>query len=119
MNENIVNIGTTSTTINNKKVNEINWEAKYDGQIADINVDINNNGQEQNISLKLTNDELIRLLNGPTVNQSLDQRLMNDFLIQSKFNNTKQRKASKKNKKTKGKSKSKSIKNVSRSRKNK
>lgn len=102
MNESIVNIGTTTTTINNKKVNEINWDAKYDGQKADIKLDINNNGQQQQISMKLTNDELIRLLNAPTVNQSLDQRLMNDFLIQSKTR--KKRKL----KKTKSKSKSKS-----------
>jgi hypothetical protein len=114
MNESIVNIGNTTTTINNKKINEINWDARYDGQIANINLDINNNGQEEHVTMKLTNNDLVRLLNGPTSNQSLEQSLMKDFNLQSKMNNTKKRKVSKQNKKTKGKSKSKVNKKTSR-----
>jgi hypothetical protein len=82
MKTNIINTGSTTTTINNTKVNEINWDAKYDGNEADINLEIYKNGKEkENISLKLSNEELMHLLNKPSINQPVDQRLINDFSL--------------------------------------
>jgi len=117
MNE-IINTGSTTTTINNKKVNEINWDANYNGSVADINIDMYNNGKTDHVTMKLTNDDLIRLLNRPTVNNTIDQRLMDDFSLHTKeFNkksikskkSIKRKKSNKKN--TKSNKKSKSIKN--------
>ena len=47
----IENTGTTKTTINDKMVNEIDWKASYNGSIADIDVNMNKNGQKNHISM--------------------------------------------------------------------
>lgn len=85
----IINTGTTTTIIDNKKVNEITWDAHYDGKIADINLDLSNPGQKEHISMKLTNEDIMRLLDKPTINQSLDERLIKDFSLQSNINKNK------------------------------
>jgi hypothetical protein len=53
----IKNRGTTKTIIHNKnnhqqvnKVNELNWDADYDGKKANISLDFNNDG-ENNTSI--------------------------------------------------------------------
>ena len=63
-----------------KKANEIKWNAKYDGDFANIKVDINNNGKKNKYRMQLNNEDLANILSIPAVNQSLDQRLQNDFL---------------------------------------
>ena len=82
----IENTGFTKTTINDKPVNEIDWNAKYNGSIADIDVNMKTNGKKEHISMKLTNEDLKNILNSHNDSELLDKRLMNDFSL-SKYSN--------------------------------
>lgn len=63
-----------------KKANEIKWNAKYDGNLANIKVDVNTNGKKDKYRVQLNNEDLANILSIPAVNQPLEQRLQNDFL---------------------------------------
>jgi hypothetical protein len=70
------------TKKNNKKnMNELRWNGEYDGNIASLNLDINDNGKRKNIHMNLDNDDLLDILNRDVINQPLDQRLTQDFLL--------------------------------------
>jgi hypothetical protein len=78
----IQNKGITKTFIHHQgenSVNEIGWNANYDGSIANVAMGINNNGQISNYHFQLDNNDLEEMLSVPSVNQTLDQRLMRDF----------------------------------------
>jgi len=67
-----------------KKANEIKWNAKYDGDLANIKVDVNSNGKKDKYRVQLNNEDLANILSVPSVNQPLEQRLQNDFLSDDK-----------------------------------
>lgn len=75
------NIMNKDINIQNDKYNTINNEimmsVDYDGKIANLYVDTNRNGIKKHIDMKLTNNDLSRLLSVPSVNSSLDKRLSN------------------------------------------
>ena len=76
------NRGITKTIIhknNQNKVNEVNWDADYDGKKANISLDLNTDGNEKHYDVQLTNDDLAKILNLNSVNKSLDERLLQDF----------------------------------------
>lgn len=76
------NIGFTKTTIkNNNKTTKssIEWKGKYDGEIADIHILVNNNGRNEDMNIKLNNDDLMNLFGHHVVEQQIDDRLVNDF----------------------------------------
>jgi len=76
------NYGFTKSVINNnnnKSENEIKWIGEYDGKIATIDVDINNNGNKETINMKLDNHDIMDLLGVPPIEMSLENRLKNDF----------------------------------------
>lgn len=78
----IKNRGITKTIIhknNQNKVNEVNWDADYDGKKANISLDLNTDGNEKHYDVQLTNDDLAKILNLNSVNKSLDERLLQDF----------------------------------------
>jgi len=79
----IKNRGTTQTFIHNNNynsVNEMKWDEDYDGETANLSLDIrDNNNNNKHINLKMNNNELSELLNIPIVQQSIDKRLKNDF----------------------------------------
>jgi hypothetical protein len=78
----IHNYGFTKTIIKDDdqlRQNEIQWKGNYDGNIANINVGINNNGNKEFVSMQLTNDDLMHLLGVQPVQIPLEKRLMNDF----------------------------------------
>jgi len=78
----IKNRGTTKTIVhnNNKNViNETNWDADYDGNTANISVDSSKNGKNEHFDFKLTKDDLANILTIPSINQSIDKRLIQDF----------------------------------------
>jgi hypothetical protein len=78
----IQNYGFTKTFIHDNeqiRQNEIQWKGKYDGNIANINVGINDNGYQDFVSMQLTNDDLINILNIQPVQIPLEKRLINDF----------------------------------------
>jgi hypothetical protein len=78
----IKNRGSTKTIIhdNNKnKVNEINWDADYDGNVANISLDLTNNGKSGHYDIKLNNNDLAKMLNIDSINLPIDKRLKKDF----------------------------------------
>jgi hypothetical protein len=79
----IENYGYTNTIINknNKKSNvSLEWMGNYDGEIADLKLKLNDNGNKKLIDVKLDNEDIIHLLNIPSNQYSLDERIKNDFL---------------------------------------
>jgi hypothetical protein len=80
----IKNVGSTETTYkeNNKspKRSSLKWSGNYDGNIAKINVSINDNGKRKKSRIKLTNDELINILSNQINTTPIDERLFNDLL---------------------------------------
>ena len=78
----IKNKGISQTIIreNNKNhFNEINWDADYDGNTANISFNENIDGKNQQFDVSLDNQDLINLLNIPSVNTPIDERLQFDF----------------------------------------
>jgi hypothetical protein len=78
----IQNKGITKTLIHENgknSVNEIGWAADYDGQKANISLGFNNNGQIGQYQFQLTNQDLEELLTIPSVDESLEKRLLRDF----------------------------------------
>ena len=74
----IKNQGIAETNINNKKA--IKWDGEYDGKNGQINIDAINNGEKDNMKIVFDNKDLLNLLNHKSVDESIDQRLINDFL---------------------------------------
>jgi len=82
----IQNYGFTKTFIkdNNRKIkNEIKWVGDYDGNMANIKIDINDNGNKEVVNMHLDNSDLRNLLGIHPVEIPLEQRLTNDFLGES------------------------------------
>ena len=78
----IQNYGFAKTIILNDKQdihNEIKWQGDYDGNMANINIGMNNNGNSEFVSMKLDNNDLRQLFGIQPVEMSLDKRIMNDF----------------------------------------
>ena len=85
----IKNRGSTKTIIhdnNQNNINQINWDADYDGQNANISLDLTNNGKSGHYDIKLNNNDLAKMLNFDSVNLPLDQRLKGDFGRKKKIN---------------------------------
>ena len=82
LNTYIKNRGTTKTIVhdnNNNHVNLINWDADYDGDIANISVNTNTDGKRNHFKFSLDNHDLANLLNIQSVDKPLDKRLKMDF----------------------------------------
>jgi hypothetical protein len=84
LNTYIKNQGLSQTVIyNNKKkqneFNEVNWDANYDGNRANINVTSNSNGHKKRYNVSLDNDDLANMLSLPSVDMPIDRRLSMDF----------------------------------------
>jgi len=82
LNTYIKNRGITQTIIHNNNhnhFNEINWDAYYDGNLANISVNSNTDGKHNQINFSLDNHDLANLLNIPSVNIPIDKRLKLDF----------------------------------------
>jgi hypothetical protein len=78
----IKNKGVTKTVIKSNgrsKTNKINWDVDYDGEKANISLDIEDDGIKDHYSSRLTNDDIAQLLNPPQNEISLDERLLNDY----------------------------------------
>lgn len=78
----IKNRGATKTIIHNNNhndVSEVKWDADYDGDYANISLDLNQNGRTNHYDVKLDNDDLANILNIPSVNMPIHKRLNDDF----------------------------------------
>ena len=60
---------------------QVNWDVDYNGDNADIDLDIGTNGEMTHYRAVLSNEDLANLLNIPSVNEPLENRLQNDFLV--------------------------------------
>ena len=60
---------------------EVSWDVDYNGDNADIDLDIGTNGEMTHYKAVLSNEDLANLLNIPSVNEPLENRLQNDFLV--------------------------------------
>ena len=79
----IQNYGFTKTLIQDNQhnlQNEIQWQGDYDGKIANIDVDINNNGNREFVSMQLNNNELRQIFGIQPIEVPIEKRLINDFL---------------------------------------
>ena len=79
----VYNVGSTETIVsdNNKSSkSSVEWKGNYDGELANIHVSVNNNGRNENMDIKLNNQDLMHLLGQPVVQEPIEDRLMNDFL---------------------------------------
>jgi hypothetical protein len=68
-----------------KNVNQINWDADYNGKMGNLNLDVNTNGKKDNFTLQLSKGDLENLLNIPSIEKPLEDRLENDFLVTDDF----------------------------------
>ena len=83
LNTYVKNRGFTQTLVHNNNsnnFNETNWDADYDGEKANISLNIDANGKKEHMEIKMNSDELAEILNIPSDNTLLDKRLFNDFL---------------------------------------
>jgi hypothetical protein len=86
LNTYIKNKGITQTILHNNNrnhINQINWEADYDGDMANIYVDTNKDGKRKHFDISLNNEDLANLLNIESVDMPIEQRLQYDFNDQS------------------------------------
>jgi hypothetical protein len=82
----IQNYGFTKTVIkdnNHKSNNEFEWIGDYDGNIANIQLNMNDNGEQQQLSMQLDNNDLLNMLKIHPNEMTLENRLSNDFLGKS------------------------------------
>jgi hypothetical protein len=82
LNNYIQNTGISQTILRNNNqnhFNQVDWDAKYDGNIADIRIHSNDDGKRNQMNISLNNDDLANILNIPSVNMPLDKRLELDF----------------------------------------
>lgn len=78
----IKNQGAMQTIINNNNQNEVhqmNWDANYNGKLANISLNLLNNNKLRHYHATLNNNDLEELLNIPSVKLPLDKRLVRDF----------------------------------------
>lgn len=74
--------GIASTIVrenNHSQINETKWDADYDGDVANIVVDTNNDGKLNHYKISLDNEDLANILTLPSVNVPLEQRLQMDY----------------------------------------
>jgi hypothetical protein len=78
----IKNRGMTKTIVHNNNrntINETNWDADYDGDVANVSSDLTKNGRNKHLDFKFTNDDLANLLTIPSVKQPIHKRIKMDF----------------------------------------
>jgi len=78
----IKNRGMTKTIVhknNRNTINKTNWDADYDGSVANLSLDLFKNGKNNHLDFKFTNDDLANILSIPSVNQPIHKRLKMDF----------------------------------------
>ena len=89
LNTYIKNRGTTKTIIHDNSnshkhntlnaVNELKWDADYDGDVANISITSDTNGNKKHFNITLDNNDLEHILNIPSVDMPIHKRLKNDF----------------------------------------
>ena len=75
------NKGVTQTVIygNEPQVHNVGWSAEYDGNKLNVDVNTVTNGEHKHLDFKLSNDDLMNMLNRQSINMPIDKRLEIDF----------------------------------------
>lgn len=84
MKTHIQNYGIAKTIIQSnhrKTTNALKWMGDYDGNVMNVDLNVENNGKKKEMKMTLDNDDLIKLLNIQPHHKSIDERLMEDFII--------------------------------------
>jgi hypothetical protein len=68
----------------NDNYNKVDWNIDYDGNRANIEMDINSNGRMKHVNYELTNDDLEDMLNVPAFKMPIEDRLLSDFPLNEK-----------------------------------
>ena len=80
----IQNYGYSKTLIQDNKHhnlhNVVEWVGDYDGRTANVNIETDNNGNKEFVSMTLNNNDIRKLFGIQPIEMSLDKRLTNDFL---------------------------------------
>jgi hypothetical protein len=82
LNTYIKNVGSTQTIIGNRcqnHVEEMDWNADYDGNKAKIRIRTNSDGNKGRYHFTLDNSDLANLLNVDSINMPIHKRLKADF----------------------------------------
>jgi hypothetical protein len=85
----IKNEGSTKSLIRNnrkKHIEELKWNANYDGNQANIRIKTNNDGEKHRYKYTLDNNDLVEMLNMNSVDMPLHKRLQKDFSRKKKCN---------------------------------
>ena len=88
----IQTLGTSETNmdVNSKKSqSKLKWLGDYDGEIAKLQVDVNNDNNRKVYKFEMNNEQLSHLLGMPPVDMPLDKRLEMNFLGQEPVRNNK------------------------------
>jgi hypothetical protein len=65
---------------NNKgKMQDIKWDADYDGDVANVQLEITDNNKNKKVKIELTNEDIADMLNVDVVNTDINERLLHDF----------------------------------------
>jgi hypothetical protein len=83
------------TMKNDSNVDELKWNANYDGDVANIKLNITEHETiktDKGFHFKLTNNDLANMLSIPSVNIPIDKRLENDFMCPHKHGRNHSRK---------------------------
>lgn len=67
-----------------RRSSNINWNVDYDGEVADIDLDVTLDGEKDRFNIVLDNDDLTEILHTQSVKKPLEKRLYDDFLIDRK-----------------------------------
>ena len=79
--------GTATTFVDQngeRHMNQTDWNVDYDGNTADVQLNMNTDGEQDKLNIVLDNKDLAKILNVPTVKKPLEERLYDDFLIDQK-----------------------------------
>lgn len=80
--------GTATTFVDkngDRHMNKTDWNIDYDGEIADLQLDMTTDGEKDKVNIVLDNNDLAKLFNVPSVKKPLEERLYDDFLVDQKI----------------------------------
>ena len=90
----VLNSGSTQSVLiknGTAKTNGVKWNANYNGDIANVDLKLNDNGREKQFKVEMTNDELENLADMLAIPRPVDKpihnRLLDDFDENKMFSN--------------------------------
>ena len=70
------NYGQTKTIMNGEIIDDVKWNATYDGDIVNLEAKRNN----ESIYVQMNNDDIMKLFELPVHNTTIDKRLEQDLM---------------------------------------